>query len=268
MVHSKITINYLVMLMILSPAKIQNFNPQSITSDYTLPVFMNEADELIKELRSYSSEELSGLLETNHEITTKAVFSYSNWTPRLTLKNGKQAMYVYNGEVYRGLNAASFSAKEIEYAQKHLRIISGLYGVLRPLDLIEPYRLEMKTQLGNSKGKDLYAFWKAKITTNIKQAIVDSDSPPVLLNLASNEFFKAIDKKMLNIPVVHFDFLENRHGVYKSIVIYTKKARGLMARYIIQNQINQLKDLQQFDAADYWYNEDLSSEYKLVFCRG
>lgn len=256
------------MLIILSPAKIQNFDPQDVTNNYTLPLFVNEASELVNELRSYPSETLSGLLDTNPQIAANAAYRYKNWSNKHTSKNAKQAMLAYNGEVYRGLNAASFSAGEINYAQNHLRIISGLYGVLRPLDLIEPYRLEMKTKLENSMGKDLYAFWKEKITSNIKQAIIDSDNPPVLLNLASNEFFKAIDKKKLNIPVVHFDFLENRNGVYKSIVIYTKKARGLMARYIIKNQINQLEDLKQFGTEDYWYNEDRSTENRLVFCRG
>lgn len=255
------------MLIILSPAKIQNFEPQSIISDYTLPDFIPEAKELINELRSYTSEELTALLETNPEITAKAVYNYSNWTAEHSLKNAKQAMFTYNGEVYRGLKAMSLSANEIEYAQEHLRIISGLYGVLRPLDLIEPYRLEMKTKLENSAGKDLYAFWKEKITTNIKQAITDSGKPAVLLNLASNKFFKAINKRTLHLSVINFDFLENKNGVYKSITIYTKKARGLMARYIIQNKIEKLEDLQGFNDGDYWYNADFSSENKLVFCR-
>lgn len=256
------------MLIILSPAKIQNFNLQRITNNYTLPAFINEAGELINELRSCALEDLTALLETNPEITAKAAFSYYNWTKEHATKNAKQAMFTYNGEVYRGLNAASFSADDIEYAQKHLRMISGLYGVLRPLDLIEPYRLEMKTKLENTLGKDLYAFWKEKITANIKQAITDSGKPSVLLNLASHEYYKAIDKKKMDIPVIHFDFLEKRQTSYKNIVIYTKKARGLMTRYIIKNRIERLEDLQHFNSEDYWFNEDLSSEDKLVFCRG
>lgn len=256
------------MLIILSPAKIQNFKHQHITGNYTMPEFINEAHTLIKELRSYPSEDLTGLLETNPQITANAFYHYQNWTDEHTPDNAKQAMFAYNGEVYRGLNATSFSAADIEYAQKHLRMISGLYGVLRPLDLIEPYRLEMKTRLDNPEGKDLYAFWKQKITAAIKQAIMDSGKPPVLLNLASHEYFNVIGKKEFNLPVIHFDFLENKHGVYKSITIYTKKARGLMARYIIQHRIERLEDLREFAAEDYWCNEELSSDNKLVFCRG
>lgn len=256
------------MLLIISPAKIQNFSPQSITGKYTLPAFIKDANELMNELRTHSSETISGLLETNPEITAKSLYSYYNWTNKHTPDNAKQAMFTYNGEVYRGLNAASFSNEDIEYAQNHLRIISGLYGVLRPLDLIEPYRLEMRTKLANSAGNDLYTFWKEKITTNIKQAIGDSQAPSVLLNLASNEYFKAINLKKLQLPVIHFDFLEYKNGNYKNITIYTKKARGLMARYIIQNKISRLDDLQKFGTEEYWYNEDLSSDNKFVFCRG
>lgn len=256
------------MLIILSPAKTQNFTPLHVTDHYTTPAFIEEAHTLVNELRSYPSEALPALLDTNPQIAANAAYHYLNWTEKHTPDNAKQALLTYNGEVYRGLNATSFSAGDIEYAQKHLRIISGLYGVLRPLDLIEPYRLEMKTSVDNPEGKDLYAFWKQKITATIKQAIMGSGGPSVLLNLASHEFFKAIDKKGFNLPIIHFDFLENKHGVYKNITIYTKKARGLMARYVIQRRIEQLEDLREFTAEGYWCNEELSSDNKLVFCRG
>jgi cytoplasmic iron level regulating protein YaaA (DUF328/UPF0246 family) len=256
------------MLIILSPAKIQNFKPQSVTDKYTQPVFFNEAEELINLLRPYPVNELRDLLNVSNEIAKNAADYYFNWDTKHNLKNAKQAVLTYNGEAYRGLNANSLSETELEYAQEHLRIISGLYGVLRPLDMIRPYRLELQTPLENSSGKDLYAFWKKKITQTIQSAIKKSGKPHVLLNLASKEYAKAINHKELTLPVIDFEFLENRREGYKTITIYTKKARGLMARYIIRNRIEDSENIKGFDSEGYWYNDLLSSENKMVFTRG
>lgn len=256
------------MLIILSPAKIQNFKPQSVTDKYTQPVFLNEAEQLINLLRPYPVNELRELLNVSYEIAKNAVDFYFNWQTKHDLKNAKQAVLTYNGEVYHGLDASSLSETDLEYTQKHLRIISGLYGMLRPLDLIRPYRLELQTSLENASGKNLYAFWKEKITLAIKQAIKESGKPEILLNLASKEYSKAIHYKKLAIPVIDFEFLENRREGYKTITIYTKKARGLMTRYIIRNRIEDPENIKGFDSEGYCYNELLSTENKMVFTRG
>ena len=256
------------MLIILSPAKIQNFKPQSVTREYTLPIHMQEASTLIQELLPLSVKELEKLLKVNPDIAWSAYGSYQNWSASPHLQSAKQAIFAYNGEVYRGLNAKDFSTEDLNYAQKHLRIISGLYGVLRPLDLIQPYRLEMNTKLQNERGENLYTFWKENISKTIFQAVKESEKPEIILNLASKEYSKAINIKKSNVPVIDFDFLENRHEAYKPIVIYTKKARGLMARYIIRNKINNIEDIKKFDTEGYEFNSRYSSENKIVFTRG
>lgn len=255
-------------MIILSPAKIQNFRPQILTTHYSIPEFSDEAEKLMKLLSSYSPNELRELLKVSDEIAKNASDFYFNWKPEHNLQNAKQAILTYNGEVYRGLDVQSLSEDDIMYAQDNLRILSGLYGVLRPLDLIRPYRLELQTKLKNPAGKNLYDFWKEKITQSIESAIKKSDMPEVILNLASKEYAKSIDYKKMTIPVIDFEFLENRGGEYKSITIYTKKARGLMTRYILKNRIESPEYLKGFDSEGYWYNDLLSSSNKMVFMRG
>lgn len=255
------------MLIILSPAKIQNFKPQTIIKDYSLPAYTEEAHELIEKLLPYSAKDLESLLHVNSEIARRASDSYYNWSLPHTDKNAKQAIMSYNGEVYRGLDAKEFSKEDFEYAQKHLRILSGLYGVLRPLDLIQPYRLEMNTQLNNGKGNNLYAFWEKTISSNIASAIREAGQPEILINLASKEYSKDLQQKKTGLNVINFDFLENRYGDYKPIVIYTKKARGLMAQYIIRNKINNLEGIKSFSGNEYCFNERLSSDSNMVFTR-
>ncbi|MCC8146390.1 MAG: peroxide stress protein YaaA [Bacteroidales bacterium] len=255
------------MLIILSPAKIQNFRPQRVIEDYTLPSFMKEAEELIKELLPFSIKELEKVLKVNPAIASWASDSYYNWKTSHNTGNSKQAILVYNGEVYRGLDASSLSVEELEYAQKHLRMISGLYGVLRPLDLIQPYRLEMNTKLKNSKGENLYKFWENTIPATISKAVKESGDPEIILNLTSHEYAKAVQFKKSGLSVIDFDFLENRHDGYKPITIYMKKARGMMARYILRNRIAKIEDIKGFDAEGYSFNERLSDEKHFVFTR-
>ncbi len=257
------------MLTLISPAKIQNFKPQDKITDYTQPVFLKDAKSLAKQLRSYSISELSGLMKINSKLAEENAARYFQWRTPFTPENSKQAIFVYNGEVYRGLDASSLTNDDLLYLQNNLRMMTGLYGLLRPLDLIQPYRLEVKTKFLTESGEDLYTFWKPKVTKEIAKALKASDNPKVLLNLASNEYTKMIDKSKLKARIIEFDFQQYYPDTdrYKTITIYLKKARGLMARYIAQNRISNPEDLKAFSSEGYWYSEQLSSEDKMVFVR-
>jgi hypothetical protein len=255
------------MIILLSPAKIQNFNSQQVLQEFTQPEFIKEANKLVKVIRQLSAYDLSKLLNINVNLAHLNADRYFNWKLPFTPENAKQAILVFNGEVFHGLDAKTFTPEEFEYSQSHLRILSGLYGVLRPLDLIQPYRLEISTKLSLGNEKDLYNFWTDKVTNSIKKTLDISGKPLVILNLASNEYFKTINTNKLKFKIINFEFLQNKEDNYKSIVIYTKKARGLMARYIIENQIENLEDLKGFSAEGYWYSEQFSTSEKIVFTR-
>lgn len=255
------------MLIILSPAKIQNFKPQQITNQHSMPEFIKEAGTLVNLIRELSPADLSRLLDINKDLTQLNFDRFFNWHQPFSIKNAKQAVLTFDGEVFRGLDAKSFSANDFEYAQQHLRILSGLYGILRPLDLIQPYRLEVSSRLKNEQGKDLYAFWKEILGKAIEKAVKKAGKPEVLINLASDEYFKALQLKDKKVKVVNVEFYEYKNDQLKQIVIYTKKARGLMARYIIQNKPEKVDDLQGFSEAGYWYSPQMSDENKLVFVR-
>ena len=255
------------MLTIISPAKIQNFNPQNTISDYTLPVFLKEANMLAKQLGSYSISELASLLHINSKIAEENANRYFHWKTPFTPENSKQAIFTYNGEVYRGLDAATLNNEEILYLQNHLRILSGLYGVLKPLDLIQPYRLDVKDRLTTEKGDNLYSFWKKRVTDETAKALKKSDNPNVLLNLASAEYTRMLDIKQLKVRIIDFDFLQYNpdSDTFKPITIYLKRARGLMVRFVAQNRITDPEDLKAFSADGYWYSERFSTENKMVF---
>lgn len=257
------------MLTLISPAKIQNFNPQTYISDYTQPVFLKEAKSLIMQLRTYSAGELARLMKINSKLADENVTRYVQWNTPFTPENSKQAIFAYNGEVYRGLDAGTLTNEDIHYLQNHLRMMTGLYGVLRPLDLIQAYRLEANTKLITESGEDLFSFWKPKVTNEIKKALKAYDNPDVVINLASHEYTKMIDKKKLKARVIEFDFLQYYADTdtYKPIVIYLKKARGMMVRYITQNRISNPEDLKAFSGEGYWYSEQFSTEDKMVFVR-
>lgn len=256
------------MLLLLSPAKIQNFEPQRIANEHTQPQFIDAAEILIDKIRQLSMFELAKLLNVNSNLAQRNVNRHFNWQRPFSLKNAKQAVFVFNGEVFHGLNANTLSQDDLSYLQSHLRILSGLYGVLRPFDLIQPYRLDVSTRLKTDAGNNLYAFWKDKITNALNEAIAASNGPKILLNLASSEYFKSIDRKLLQAEVIDFDFLEYKNNEYKPIVMYIKKARGLMVRYVIENRIENTEDLKGFNAEGYWFSPQLSTETKLVFTRG
>lgn len=256
------------MIIILSPAKIQNFKEQTTTDKFTMPEFMTKAESLVKLMRDLSPSELSKLLAINTNLTQLNFDRFFNWHKPFTLKNAKQAAFTFDGEVFRGLNAETLSADDLGYAQTHLRILSGLYGVLRPLDLIQAYRLEVSSKLQNPSGKDLYAFWKESVTESILKALKKSGKPQFILNLASSEYFKTLDLKNKKVRTLNVEFYEYKNDKYSQIVIYTKKARGLMARYVIENRIENEEDLKGFNAEGYWYSPQMSSPDKLVFTRG
>lgn len=254
------------MILLLSPAKIQNFKPQQITDKFTMPHFMKEAQQLVELMRQLEPTELSKLLDINHKLTELNYDRYFNWHLPFTTENAKQAALVFNGEVFRGLNAQTFTESDFEFAQQHLIILSGLYGALRPLDLIQGYRLEVSSALKNENGKDLYAFWQPKITKYVLNELKNT-TLQVIINLASSEYFKALDLSNKKVKVVDFEFLEYKNDTLKPIVIYTKKARGMMARYLITNKISNLEDMKGFSDGGYWYNPQLSTDSKLVFVR-
>jgi len=255
------------MLVLLSPAKIQNFKPENITDLHSQPEFINETKQLIHLIKNLSRSELANLLNINTNLTQINLDRYFNWHLPFTTQNAKQAVLTFDGEVYRGLDAKTFSAEDFEYAQSHLRILSGLYGVLLPLDLIQPYRLEVSSKLKNAKGNDLYAFWRKKITSSVLKSVKNGDKQELILNLASSEYFKTLDLKNRTTKVIDVEFYEYKNDKFQQIVIYTKKARGMMARYVIENRIEKIEDIKGFNSSDYWFSPQLSTENKFVFTR-
>jgi cytoplasmic iron level regulating protein YaaA (DUF328/UPF0246 family) len=254
-------------MILLSPAKIQQFRKKTENNLYSFHAFPSESSSLIKLLRKLSSSEISKLLNINSQLTQLNLDRYVQWNTPFTPENSMQAIYVFDGEVFRGLGGITLNDAELSYAQAHLRIFSGLYGLLKPMDLIQPYRLEVSTPLQNKSGSDLYPFWKKKITDHIVKELSAQKNDSIIFNLSSAEYFKMLDLKRIKCPVIHFEFLEYKNDEFKQIVIYTKKARGLMARYIIQHQITDPKQLTGFNDAGYWYHPDLSGENKYVFIR-
>ena len=255
------------MLILLSPAKIMNFKPENLISEFTLPEYLKDAGKLIELLRHLNKDELSKLLEINSNLTDLNFDRIFNWHRPFTLKNAKQAVFVFDGEVYRGLNARTFNTEDFEYAQQHLRLFSGLYGVLRPLDLIQPYRLEVSSKLRNPNGNDLYDYWQEKVTKSALKALKTSGKSEVFLNLASGEYIKTLILKNKQAKVIDVEFYEYKNDQLKQIVIYTKKARGLMARFVIQNRIEDIEDLKGFSDEGYWFSPQLSNDNKIVFTR-
>lgn len=255
------------MIIILSPSKLQNFKPQTVIQKYSQPKFTNEAAELVDLVRQLEPSALSRLLSINTNLTQQNFDRFFNWHLPFSPENAKQAALAYDGEAFRGLKANGFTEEDFEFAQSHLRILSGLYGVLRPLDLIQPYRLEVSSKLQNTLGRDLYAFWRDKITSTILSDLKVSGEPAFILNLASAEYTKVLMLKNSNTRIVDVEFYEYKEDKFRQVVIYTKKARGMMSRYVIVNKIETEEDLKGFSEEGYWYNPQMSSENKLVFVR-
>lgn len=247
-------------LMLLSPSKSQDFETP-ISIDFNPPNFLLETFELIKILKDKSTKDIKNLMSISQNLAELNFRRFQNFTHDFDETNSKAALFAFTGDVYSGFQLETFDHYDLDYANDHLRIISGLYGLLRPLDFIKPYRLEMKTILANSKGKDLYCFWKEKLTREVQ-----SIKPDFILNLASKEYSDAIDFKNLKIPIINFTFLKkSKAGEMKNIAIYAKKARGMMANYVIKNQIDKLEKLKSFNENGYTFDPKLSTEENLVF---
>ena len=254
------------MLIVISPAKTLDFDTRSKTRTFTLPPFLDDSAELIDQLRGMTPQALGKLMGISPKLADLNVHRYHAWSLPFTSRNAKQAALAFKGDVYAGLDADTLSAADLKYAQNHLRILSGLHGVLRPLDLMQPYRLEMGTKLKTNRGSDLYAFWNGRINAALATAL-KKQKDNILVNLASNEYFKSVKTAELDARIVAPVFKERKNGEYKLISFFAKKARGLMSRYIIRNRLDNPEDLKDFDLEGYQYNEALSGEDRPVFTR-
>ncbi|MBA6153984.1 peroxide stress protein YaaA [Gelidibacter maritimus] len=252
------------MKLVLSPAKSLDFETELPTDRTTQPEFLKQSERLNKILKKKSVKALAELMGISKDLSQLNYDRNQDWQMPFTKDNSRPAIYAFSGDVYRGLDAYSIPTDKMEKVQNTVRILSGLYGILKPLDLMQPYRLEMGTKLSIGKNKNLYEFWKEDITKALNAELKDDE---IFLNLASVEYFKAIDKKALKVPVVDVDFKELKSGEYKTIGIYAKVARGLMTRYIIDNDAKTIEDIKGFDLENYRFHEKLSVENKLVFTR-
>ncbi|AQP35447.1 peroxide stress protein YaaA [Vibrio anguillarum] len=254
------------MLIVVSPAKTLDYESPLVTSKYTQPELIDHSAQLIDVCRQLTPADISALMKVSDKIAGLNVARFAQWSPTFTLDNARPAILAFKGDVYTGFEAETLSDAGFEHAQQHLRMLSGLYGVLKPLDLMQPYRLEMGTRLGNPRGTNLYQFWGDIITDKLNQALKEQGDD-VLINLASNEYFKAVNPKKLKGSIITPVFKDCKKGQYKVISFYAKKARGMMARYIIDKQISSVEQLAQFDSAGYYFVEQESSATELVFKR-
>jgi uncharacterized protein len=253
------------MIFIISPAKSLDMKPQQI-AECSLPSFLEKSAELAKIMKGYTPTQIADLMGISSSLARTNAERYLNWNLPFTKENAKQAIFAFSGEVYRGLNIKSFSDIELQRAQQKLRILSGLYGVLRPLDLIQPYRLEMGTRLSNPAGTNLYAYWTETITDILNQD-VSLQPDKTLINLASEEYSKAVNFKKINGNVISPVFLESKNGKPRIIAVYAKKARGLMCAFALKNDIQDPEDLKTFDYEGYEFSEQYSSSGSWAFIR-
>ena len=255
------------MLFLLSPAKSLDYDsPLPAGLPHSQPQFIPDAARLIDVLRTRSPQDIASLMSISDALAALNVARYGAWSPHFTQENARQAVMAFNGDVYEGLQAATLSLPDLDWAQQHLAILSGLYGVLRPLDLMQPYRLEMGTRLATDAGVNLYQFWGARIAEHLNRQLAD-DTDPVVVNLASQEYFKAVDRKALSARVVECVFEDYKGGHYKIISFYAKRARGLMARWAIRQRASTPRQLEGFDLEGYAFHPAASSPERLVFRR-
>jgi len=254
------------MLTILGPAKTIDSSPHGVTEHHSFPKYTDRTIELVELLQQYSLSHLKSLMKVSDKLATLTFERYAKWSRSYSAEDAQQALLAFSGEVFNGLQARTLNEKDLLFAQEHIRILSGLYGVLRPLDLILPYRLEMGTKLPNARGENLYEFWKDIIPEKIAED-TGSQNPPVLINLASNEYFKSIQASSFPYEIITPVFKESDGEGFRNVTIYAKKARGMMLRFIIQNRINNAEYLKAFDEEGYYLNNNLSNEKEWVFCR-
>lgn len=255
------------MIIVVSPAKTLDFDTPVKTENYTQPDFLADSRKLVKELRELSPEDIQGLMKVSPKIAEENFYRYLGFKTPFTPENARQAVFAFKGDVYTGLDVASWSLSDLKFAQKHLRILSGLYGLLRPLDLMQAYRLEMGTKLSNACGNNLYEFWGDRLSKALNEALDEQRGSKVVVNLASNEYFKAVDKAALQADIVTPVFRDYKNGTYKIISFFAKKARGQMAAWIIQERLKNPDELKAFDGGGYRFNAEMSQNKELVFTR-
>lgn len=252
------------MKIIISPAKSLDFETKVPTTLHTQPQFLAQSEKLHKKLKTLSRKKLSELMKISDDLASLNYERNQNWQVPFTPKNAKQAVYAFTGEVFRGLDVNSLAADKLPVLQERLRILSGLYGLLKPLDLMQPYRLEMGTKLKVGRTENLYKFWGDTLAEALNNELQDDE---LFVNLASTEYFKAVPKKTLKVPMVTPVFKDFKNGQYKTIMTFAKKARGLMVRYIIENNVETLEGLKGFNTDGYGFDENMSTETELVFTR-
>ena len=254
------------MLALISPAKTLDYESALPTDIHTLPRLLEHSQELIDVSRHLSATDIANLMSVSEKIAKLNVERFNDWQPEFNFSNARQALFAFKGDVYTGLDAYALGEQDIAYAQQHLRMLSGLYGLLRPLDLMMPYRLEMGTKLKNPRGHNLYEFWGENITQLINADLEQANSE-LLVNIASDEYYKSVKPEKIKAQIIKPVFLDQKNGKYKVISFYAKKARGLMARYIVENRLNQAEDLKSFNLDGYYYDAESSLKGELVFKR-
>lgn len=256
------------MLFVLSPAKALDYETPVAVTVHSAPLFVEQSAELIAILREKSPQQIASLMGLSDKLASLNVGRYQGWRTTASTDNARQAVLAFNGDVYGGLQAGTFTKGQVDWLQEHLCILSGLYGVLRPLDLMQPYRLEMGTKLPNARGKDLYQFWGSRIAEYLNHRFEEEGAAdPILVNLASGEYFKSVDRTVLKARVVECVFEDYKNGAYKIISFYAKHARGLMMRYAVEHKVKTVKALQDFGSEGYAYVQEASAPDRLVFRR-
>ena len=254
------------MITLLSPSKKLNFKHQDAVSAFTQCDFIESAQELVNQVKNLTAQDLKDLMKISDSLADLNKERFNNWSLPFNQENSKQAILAFDGGVYSGLEAHTFNQKDLDFAQDHLRILSGLYGVLKPLDLIQPYRLEMGIKFENAKGKNLYDFWSHEVTKNLNKNIKKHDNKTII-NCSSNEYFNVINQNILEGNILNTVFKEYREGELKFISFNAKKARGLLAKFIINNRIASNNDLKDFNLDNYKFDISLSDESTFVFTR-
>ncbi|MBT0726133.1 peroxide stress protein YaaA [Rosenbergiella australiborealis] len=254
------------MLMLISPAKTLDYESPVAMSEYTQPQLLKHSQQLIDIAKKLSPSDIASLMHVSDKLAHLNADRFNQWSTPFSTENARQALFAFKGDVYAGLQANQLSEADIHFAQQHLRILSGLYGVLRPLDLMQPYRLEMGIKLANAAGKDLYQFWGETITAQLNETLTEQNEQWVI-NLASDEYFKAVKPQKLKATLIKPVFLDEKNGNFKVISFYAKKARGMMCRFIIENNITQPEKLTEFAMEGYFYDPQRSTEHEMVFCR-
>ena len=254
------------MLALISPAKTLDYETALPTEKFTQPRLLDHSQELIEVASKLSASEIASLMSVSEKIATLNAGRFRDWQPEFNFANARQAIFAFKGDVYTGLDAYQLEQQDIDYAQKHLRMLSGLYGLLRPLDLMMPYRLEMGTKLKNTRGNNLYEFWGNTITETINADLAQAKSE-LLVNIASDEYYKSVKESKIKAEIIKPVFLDQKNGKYKVISFYAKKARGLMARYLLENKIERAEDIKSFNTDGYYFDAESSLKGELVFKR-